>query len=124
MNLLRGTLRRPAGWRLDTAHGELPLGEALPDPAWPAWCDREVVLGVRPEHLQPAETGAAALIAQLEVIEPVGNEIFLNLRYGELALVSRVAPRTLPEPGSSVPLGLVSGRLHLFDGASGARIGT
>jgi len=124
MNLIRGTLRRQGGWRLAGAQGELALGEALPDPAWSAWCDREVVLGIRPEHLQPVETGAAALIAQLEVIEPVGNEIFLNLRYGDLALVSRVAPRALPEPGSVVPLGLVSGRLHLFDGASGTRIGS
>ena len=58
-----------------------------------------------------------------EVLEPVGNEIFLNLRYGDQALVSRVAPRTLPEPGSTLALGLVAERLHLFDAASGARVG-
>jgi multiple sugar transport system ATP-binding protein len=94
----------------------------LPDPAWAAWREREVVLGVRPEHLQP-DPGGTALQARLEVVEPVGNEIFLNLRFGELALVARVAPRGLPEPGSLVALGLAQPHLHLFDGASGTRIG-
>ncbi len=123
MNLLPGTLSRRDGWRLATAQGDVALGDTLPDPAWSAWCDREVVLGVRPEHLQPQAGGAAALTAQLEVLEPVGNEIFLNLRFGAQALVARVAPQALPEAGASVRLGLVTDRLHLFDGASGERIG-
>ena len=122
MNLLRGTLRRHEGWRLACAAGELVLGDLLPDPAWAAWCDREVVLGVRPEHLQPDPAGAA-LQARLEVVEPVGNEVFLNLRFGDQVLVARVPPRPLPEPGSLVALGLSHPYLHLFDGASGARIG-
>ena len=122
MNLIRDTLRQREGWRLVCAAGELALGQALPDPTWAAWREREVVLGVRPEHLQPAPQGAV-LQARLEVVEPVGNEIFLNLRFGELGLVARVAPRGLPEPGSVIPLGLASSRLHLFDGASGIRIG-
>ncbi len=123
MNLLPGTLCRRDGWQLATVQGEVALGSGLPDPAWNTWCDREVVLGVRPEHLQPRVTGAAALTAQLEVLEPVGNEIFLHLRFGAQALVSRVAPRHLPEPGASVPLELSVERLHLFDAASGQRIG-
>jgi multiple sugar transport system ATP-binding protein len=123
MNLLRGTLRRDGGWTLATAHGDIALGEPPQAAAWQPWQGREVVLGVRPEHLQPRESGDAALTARLDVLEPVGNEIFLNLRHGDQALVSRVSPRTLPEPGSCMPLGLVADRLHLFDPASGGRIG-
>jgi multiple sugar transport system ATP-binding protein len=123
MNLLRGTLRFDHGWTLATAHGDLALGEAPQSAAWQPWHEREVVLGIRPEDLQPQELGQAVLSAQLEVLEPVGNEIFLNLRYGEQALVSRGSPRTLPELGSNVSLGLVTERLHLFDAANGARIG-
>ncbi|HWU76044.1 MAG TPA: sn-glycerol-3-phosphate ABC transporter ATP-binding protein UgpC [Rhodanobacter sp.] len=122
MNLLRGTLQADHGWRLLTAQGEIRLGDAPAAAAWQAWRDREVVLGVRPEDLQPAAAGNAALSAQLEVLEPVGNEVFLNLRFGDQALVSRVSPRPLPEPGSTLPLGLVAERLHLFDAASGARL--
>jgi len=124
MNLIRGTLRRQGTWRLAGAYGEWVLGDTLADPAWQAWIDREVVLGVRPEHLQPRDAGEAALHAQLEVLEPVGNETFLNLRCGELVLISRVAPDALPEPGNLVPLGLAHRHLHLFDATDGARIGT
>ena len=122
MNLLRGTLRADNGWRLLTAEGEIRLGHFPAAATWQAWRDREVVLGVRPEDLQPLVAGDAALSAQLEVLEPVGNEIFLNLRFGDQALVSRVSPRTLPEPGSTLSLSLITERLHLFDAASGARI--
>ena len=122
MNLLRGTLRADDGWRLLTAQGEIRLGHSPAATTWQAWRDREVVLGVRPEDLQPLVAGDAALSAQLEVLEPVGNEIFLNLRFGDQALVSRVSPRVLPEPGSTLSLCLVAKRLHLFDAASGARI--
>src|SRR5690348_1432907 len=123
MNLIRGTLRRQGTWRLAGAYGEWALGDTLADPAWQAWIDREVVLGVRPEHLQPRDAGEAALHARLEVLEPVGNETFLNLRCGELVLISRVAPDTLPEPGNLVPLGLAHRHLHLFDATDGVRIG-
>jgi multiple sugar transport system ATP-binding protein len=122
MNLLRGTLRQSRDWVLSTGHGEVALGPSLPQPGWLAWAGREVVLGIRPEHLQPRESGPHALQAELEVLEPVGNEIFLNLRYGSQALVSRVSPRALPAPGCTLSLGLVLEHLHLFDPVSGVRI--
>ena len=122
MNLLRGTLQQPRDWVLSTAQGEVALGPSLPRPGWQAWAGREVVLGVRPEHLQPQESGPPALQAELEVLEPVGNEIFLNLRYGSQALVSRVPPRALPAVGSTLSLGLVAEHLHLFDPQTGARV--
>ncbi|MEO6925532.1 MAG: sn-glycerol-3-phosphate ABC transporter ATP-binding protein UgpC [Rhodanobacter sp.] len=121
MNLLRGTLRHDGHWRLITACGEIDLGEHE-HAAWQAWRDREVVLGVRPEDLQPLEAGSPALHARLEVLEPVGNEVFLNLRYGEQSLVSRIAPRNVPDAGTDVALCVAVGRVHLFDAASGTRI--
>ena len=124
MNLLRGTLHQVGGWTLATADGEIALGDPPQASAWQPWRDREVVLGIRPEHLQPCEGGAPALSARLDIQEPVGNEVFLNLRYGAQMLVSRVSPRALSEPGSTLALGLVAARMHLFDAASGARIDT
>ncbi|MHB1272419.1 MAG: ABC transporter ATP-binding protein [Rhodanobacter sp.] len=124
MNLLHGTLRIEHGWKFATAHGDIELGEPPQAAAWRAWCGRDVVLGIRPEDLQPQDAGPAALSARLEVPEPVGNEIFLNLRFGGQALVARVSPRALPEPGGTVALGLALARLHLFDAQNGMRIDT
>ena len=123
MNLLRGILHHQDGWCLATEYGAIALGDSSQASAWREWSNREVVLGVRPEDLQPCMPAEAVFTAQLEVIEPVGNEVFLNLRLGVQALVSRVAPRDLPAPGTEVPLGLTAGHLHLFDAASGRRIG-
>jgi multiple sugar transport system ATP-binding protein len=123
MNLLRGRLQRDGHWWLDIAGDGLTLGD-LPaqSAALQAWVDREITLGVRPEDLQPSHGGTAMLAATVEVIEPVGNEVFLNMRYGDRALVSRVPPGQVPEPGSLLQLGLNVGRLHFFDTASGVRI--
>lgn len=124
MNLLRGRLQREGGWRLDTANGVLDLGDlSAQTAALHAWMGREVTLGVRPEDLQPATKDSAAMLtATVEVIEPVGNEIFLNLRHCDQALVSRVAPCQIPGQGSLLPLCMNTGRLHFFDTASGMRI--
>ncbi|WP_243042047.1 ABC transporter ATP-binding protein [Dyella sedimenti] len=123
MNLLRGTLRHADGWRLQTASQALPLGPlGAKDAALRPWTDREVVLGVRPEDLRPCAAADAALDALLEVIEPIGNEVFLNLRHGDAPLVSRVAPGDLPEAGAPMHFTLVPERLHVFDPAGGARI--
>jgi len=111
MNVLRGTLAN-GGLRL--ADGtQVPLGGA----ALPAgWEGREVLLGVRPEHLQPAREGeTVALQARVEGLEPVGNEIFVNLSFGSQALVMRVPPQPLPDIGGSLAVALHHPHLHFFD---------
>jgi multiple sugar transport system ATP-binding protein len=126
MNFFRGRLRADPEWRLEMAGASLPLGNGSA-PAWIAGCrDREIVLGLRPEHLQPASDNAATPLAQfdatIEVIEPVGNEIFLNLRFGDVALVARITPRMLPETGTRTRTEFDPSRLHVFDANSGRRI--
>ncbi|MDQ3617960.1 MAG: TOBE domain-containing protein, partial [Pseudomonadota bacterium] len=80
-------------------------------------------VGVRPEHLLPAIDGEAASLApEIEVLEPVGNEIFVNLRHGPQPLVARWQQQALPEVGKSLPLRLAPGSLHFFDAADGRRL--
>ena len=123
MNLLRGRLRREGGWHLDTAHAPLALGDLpMQAQALEIWNGRDVVLGVRPEDLQPAPRETATLTAMVEVIELVGNEAFINLRFGDRPLVSRVLPHQTPAAQSSLHLGVATDRLHFFDTESGTRI--
>jgi multiple sugar transport system ATP-binding protein len=104
--------------------GRIAVGSTLlpvPDGAALA---REVVVGVRPEDLTLAPNGAGALEAKLEVVEPVGNEIFLNLRHDDRAIVMRVPPQALPETGSTLRIAIKPERVHLFDAESERRIDT
>ena len=125
MNLLRGTLHMDDGLALATAAGTIRLGTPPQMDALADWRDRDVVLGLRPEdlHLLAAGDPAIALEARLEVLEPVGNEVILNLRHGDSALVARTPPGIGCVPGEIVRLGIAAQRLHFFDPRDGARIG-
>ncbi|WP_329742214.1 sn-glycerol-3-phosphate ABC transporter ATP-binding protein UgpC [Dyella sp. A6] len=125
MNLLHGTLHHDDGLTLATAAGSIRLGLPPQHAALERWHDRQVVVGIRPEDLRllAGDDPGMALAARLEVVEPVGNEVFLNLRHGELALVARTPPGTACAACDTVRLGLDPQRLHFFDPHDGTRIG-
>jgi len=102
----------------------ITIGSTLLQAPGDATLPNEVVVGVRPEDLVLAPTGAGALEATLEVVEPVGNEIFLNLRHHDRAIVMRVPPQPLPETGSTLRIAIKPERVHLFDAKTERRIET
>jgi len=118
MNFLRGTLRRDGGWVLDGAGLKLPLGDGIAGLG--SHENKQLVVGMRPEDLKPAASGA--LQARLEVVEPIGNEAFLNLDCHGTPLVARVPAAMLPKPGSIMHLQYAPAALHFFDASSGERI--
>ena len=118
MNVLEGELRAADGLRLVLdGQGDVPLpGAEVPG----AWLGRRVTLGVRPEHLLPA--AGEGLQARVDVVEPVGSEAFLHLDFAGRALVSRLPPQGLPEPGTRLSLRADPAHLHFFDPGSGLRL--
>ena len=124
MNLLRGALRRDAEFHLDLGALRLPLGNdarltRLLEPR----IGVDLVVGLRPEALQLVDsTTPLSIAAQLEVIEPVGNEMFLNLKAAGIDLVVRMPPSALPEIGSNLMLGYAPEALHFFDASDGRRV--
>ena len=77
-----------------------------------------IVLGVRPEDVEIGRGGAFVL----ELIEPVGSEMFVYARAGRHQIVARVTPQDLPELGSPIALGFDRNKLHYFDAKSGLRL--
>ena len=121
MNVLRGTLQGDAGG-VTVVDGDwrAPLGQATIDPAW---LQKPIAVGVRPEHLQPASADDAhAFTARIEGIEPVGNEIFVNLSSGQHALTMRVAPQALPAEGEQIRVAIHPQGLHFFSAETGERL--
>ncbi|HEY0333158.1 MAG TPA: sn-glycerol-3-phosphate ABC transporter ATP-binding protein UgpC [Stenotrophomonas sp.] len=111
MNVLQGrlgagSLRLADGRELPLRGVDLPAGRE----------DSVITLGIRPEHLQPAGQGEpVAFRARVEGLEPVGNEIFVNLDLGGQSLVMRVPPQALPPIGQELDVALRGGQLHFFD---------
>jgi len=85
----------------------------------------KVVLGVRPEALRLANGTDAAdytFDTTVEVVEPLGNEILLDVRAGGHLIVARVDPATRVKVHESVRLALDPERLHFFDSSSEAAL--
>ncbi|GGD53514.1 ABC transporter ATP-binding protein [Pseudoxanthomonas indica] len=111
--------------RADALMLVLDDGGLLPLPVTPALervLGERIALGFRPEHLQPAGEGGAGFDVLVEGVEPVGNEVFLNLAYGTQALVARVAPNAMPRAGEQLRMAIDGAHLHLFDAESGRRL--
>jgi multiple sugar transport system ATP-binding protein len=79
-----------------------------------------VTYGVRPEHLDLADTGLAARVA---VVEPTGSETHLVLHMEGRDLVAVLRDRLAIRPGDTVRLAPRAGLHHVFDATSGVRIG-
>jgi multiple sugar transport system ATP-binding protein len=79
---------------------------------------QKVLLGVRPEDIRepsPADSKQYRVDAVVEVVEPLGNEILLNVKVGQDAIVARVPPTSRVKLHEQMPLALNPDRLHFFD---------
>jgi multiple sugar transport system ATP-binding protein len=119
MNLFRGKVIRGDGLQLKVDEATLPLGTIS---GLETWIDQDLIVGVRPEDLKPAAGEPLHFTAQLDVIEPVGNEVFLHLNWNRNEVVVRAALTELPERGTSLTLGYTPSKLHFFDAQTERRI--
>ena len=81
---------------------------------------KQIMFGIRPEDIYNPEfvpTGiqAEAVEAKVDVIELMGNEIFLYLMTGNNQVVARVDPRTRFQVGAKVQVMFNMDNFHLFD---------
>jgi len=91
---------------------------------------RGVVMGVRPEDIRitqaaestPQSPDSLALVARVDLVEPLGNETLVHTTVGSHAITLRAEGRELPEVESSVALTFDPARLHWFDAESGDRL--
>ena len=129
MNFVRGRIERADGLSFvaDDAAFTIPLG-ALDTDLLAGHIGRPVDLGFRPENLSLAPLDAATsapITVELDVVEPMGNEIVLYGRAGTPgthALVARVAPQAVPEPGQKLVLHADVAKLHFFDAETEASL--
>ncbi|MEY3004022.1 MAG: hypothetical protein RLZZ491_1198 [Pseudomonadota bacterium] len=115
MNFLEGVVRHRDGAVVaEIADTTVPLAQGgLAD-------GQAIVLGVRPEHLLPGDTG---LSGQIAVVEPTGAETHLFVRVGPKEVTAILRERRNLRPGQDIRLQVQPGTAHVFDPASGIRIG-
>jgi multiple sugar transport system ATP-binding protein len=77
-------------------------------------------MGIRPEDIHdpsysPPGIEAAAVEAQVDVTELLGNEVLMYLKSGNLSYIARVDPRTSARIGQNISVLLNTSNMHLFD---------
>ncbi|MBV6760390.1 ABC transporter ATP-binding protein [Rhodococcus opacus] len=80
-----------------------------------AACNRDVIVGVRPEHLEVAETG---MKLEIDVVEELGAEAYVfghtTIEGRTEQLVARVGWRNPPQKGEVVHVRINTEHVHLF----------
>ncbi len=138
MNFITGTIEN--GGPLQFVAGEKSFTLQIP----PSLADRvqeiigrPIVLGIRPEDVSVAPSAGPALFAgestivdppvtapaRLDIVEALGNEVFVYATVGAFTLTARVSPQPLPKPGEPVTLAFDLAKAHLFDEQKGERVG-
>jgi len=84
---------------------------------------RDVVYGIRPEHLELCGDGdPGGFDAEVVVVEPTGSETQVFVRLGAQEIVGVFRERHEFKPGQRVRLRPRADKVHLFDPQSGHRI--
>ena len=123
MNIIPGVFERDGGWRFVGGALTLPLPELSPsDLASGAWASgMSGSLGVRPEHLRVTTPGTGLFDGIVQLVEPVGSDIFLVVDCGAKLVNVRTPPATRVEADERIGLAFEFEHAHFFD-AAGNRI--
>ncbi len=119
---------------VSTKDGQLCFSHAgfgLPVPtakakALAAYKDKSVTLGIRPEDLHeatPQDPSNSVFEAMVEVVEPIGHEIYLDVKIGPAEVIARVSPDTPVKVGQKIKLAATTEKLHAFDQQTEKAIG-
>jgi multiple sugar transport system ATP-binding protein len=114
MNLLKGVVRKGDKPVVEISGAPFPIAanSAVED-------GRNVVYGVRPEHLEIHPDGVPAKIS---VVEPTGSETLVFLRFGDGEMVALFRERHDFKPGDTLHLKPRLDQVHLFDSETGRRL--
>jgi sn-glycerol 3-phosphate transport system ATP-binding protein len=116
MNFVPG--RVEGGGRVALAHG----GVASTISAAASQTGRDVVVGIRPEHLVPGGASGAVVSGTVEMVEQLGADMLIHVTHGPHMILARVPHGAIPGIGSTMHFGAAPASVFLFDAQGGGRL--
>jgi multiple sugar transport system ATP-binding protein len=117
MNLFEAELKS-TGDNVSLRAGDFTL-DLPPDMAkyFQDYTEQKVVVGIRPEDFKQADehSPGETISATIEVVEPIGNETYVNVAAGNVTLTAAVGRRSEVKPHSTLSLVPIFENMHLFD---------
>ncbi len=92
------------------------------------WIDREVILGLRPEHIsdsfphQEEDRQIHGIECKVKVVEPTGPDTLVFVGINEKEVTCRARPDEARSPGENMPLMIDMSKAVFFEPDSGERI--
>ncbi|MBC7188094.1 MAG: sn-glycerol-3-phosphate ABC transporter ATP-binding protein UgpC [Calditrichaeota bacterium] len=119
MNFFEGRIMQQDGLWFDAGAMRLRIPSAFM-PTLKSYLDREMIFGIRPEDIHLSEYAehvreASKAACTVEVVEPMGNEIFLYLSCGRNSMVARIPARREPAVGEKMDVVFDMSKVHFFD---------
>jgi multiple sugar transport system ATP-binding protein len=126
MNILPARIS-DEGKEVELFGSRMPVSTQFRDAAL-AMRGREVILGIRPEHIgAPDQVDWAqtqTLQGEVEMVELLGHEAIVHFKVGEQVLTGRLRSHgSLPAAGDTVSMQLKCEAIHLFDKVTEKRLG-
>lgn len=123
MNFLKGRIRDGKALTFESSGNDLILDvNSVNNHKIRNFVNKEIWLGIRPEDIydpgsanRGSNTGREVI---LDVVEPMGNEIFLYFQLDSTQFVARIPAREEPSAGSKRMLMFDTSKLHFFDADS------
>ena len=121
MNFIEGKILSEGGLCFKSSKGNLNLnlGSSY-DKRLNGYLNKVIWLGIRPEDIYDSSSTTKRPSfneheANLEVVEPMGNEIFLYFPVDGIQFTARIPAREKPQPGAKRLLYFDIDKLHFFD---------
>ncbi|RMF56847.1 MAG: sn-glycerol-3-phosphate ABC transporter ATP-binding protein UgpC [Calditrichaeota bacterium] len=88
---------------------------------------KEVILGIRPENIHDVKLTSDRNLSQpiditIDVVEPIGNEMFLYFRAGDETLCMRTSPDKIYHSGEQIQVALDMDKMYFFNPETEERI--
>jgi ABC-type sugar transport system ATPase subunit len=84
---------------------------------------RELLLGIRPEHVTIVEGGEEGISATVDIVQPLGDEQIVDLSLKDGTVIKMIAPLELElAPADKLMVDFSQDRLSLFDAHTEKRI--
>ena len=129
MNLIEGIIVSEGGsLRFRNAAGGLELNvPSRKIAALEKYVGKSITLGLRPEDIHEATPAGNkpghSLTATVEVVEPMGNEMFVYLLLGGQTLTARIHSDVEPPINAQLTVDVNVDKLHFFDPTSELAVG-
>jgi len=122
MNMMRGKIRRSysgSGWMFVNDDISLDLNGIEPNGE-----EREIFMGIRPEHIKLVESGSGGIDSTVFAVEPLGSVTYITVNVGKTQLILQHLGEIKLDVGSSIKIQLDLNSLLFYDVTSGKRLST